>query len=389
MDDLKQLARITVRLFYTERQIVLIDLLTQQPSVPEQFLAFQMKLNPHEVRKSIGRLLMDKFVKSTSVKDPRSSATKTFYKTTYYLDYKSMYDSVKYKIWKIQQIFQAKSKTERLDRKYVCKKCGMKYDQVEATQFLYGAEMIFKCPMHRPTEVFALELEEEKESESAVKLMKFNEIVGPILRLLRAIEASKERVKEFKGVSKELQKEQMEFIDTLMSNKDSGKGIIQKTQQEQLDAQGEDQVEVEILTDQKSKDLDETEREKERKRTQNILPQWHSVSTVLKPSDSSAGVIGNAAAAEEDGGGAVTPTASGLDLQTENSDMMTMYRNYFDNLKKQNSNPLSHLSTDITTGEKRKATDEAEEDLSGETKKQKTTETEEAQEESEDEFEEI
>jgi hypothetical protein len=51
--------------------------------------------------------------------------------------------------------------------------------------------MLFRCPYHRPGENYFLELAQEKESESHVRLTSFITMIEPIVRLLKKVEGVK------------------------------------------------------------------------------------------------------------------------------------------------------------------------------------------------------
>lgn len=77
--------------------------------LPEEELAFLMKMNVMEVRKSIARLRTDQFVKTEHRPERRRFDGKVINKIVYYVDYKAICDTVKYKVWKIQKHLRERS----------------------------------------------------------------------------------------------------------------------------------------------------------------------------------------------------------------------------------------------------------------------------------------
>lgn len=76
----------------------------------EDELAFQTKLNLNQLRKVLGRLRADRFVGiEYRTEQRKTDQTKTVQRIYYYINYKSLYDCIKFKIWKIQKHFQLKS----------------------------------------------------------------------------------------------------------------------------------------------------------------------------------------------------------------------------------------------------------------------------------------
>ena len=56
MDDVKQLIDLTVRAFYDQKEIIVVDILLLNQSVRDDHLATAMGLNIRDLQKNIGRL---------------------------------------------------------------------------------------------------------------------------------------------------------------------------------------------------------------------------------------------------------------------------------------------------------------------------------------------
>ena len=406
MEKLKRLARIAARLWYSDRQIVLIDLLSRHLCVKEDELAFQMKANTHDVRKALARLKLDRLVKTELRPEIRGREGRLLNRIYYYIDYKVLCDVVKYKMWRIQTEFRSRSQTERTDRDYVCPQCKQRFTQLEATNYWHGDDMMFKCPYHRPGESYYLDLEPEKLSKSHELLNEFMTMAKPLIALLKEIETESIKVPlayKPSSISKSLLAENVvtrergeEVIATRLtaSSVNYGYGsappapvIIDKSTAVNVltgagndskgAAESEEMIQVEIK-DQKSVTTTmnvEAEADKERKRIQNLMPSWHQKSTILKETTAL-----SAASQQRHDDDDIMDEAPAIGDGEDLGDMMDYYQNYYAKLTTEPGAPAA-------SGEKRKSIDDKTDDDQQEPSKSvKIYQTQELEEEEEEEF---
>ncbi|ORY53623.1 hypothetical protein BCR33DRAFT_711015 [Rhizoclosmatium globosum] len=192
-DILTEIVMRVGRSYYKEHFIIILDLLALKGAIKEEDMAQSLRLSPGDTRKLCKKLEYDKLVKSKStvIEVRHYKHTKKTTKTYYYIDYKSLLNVVRYKMYKIQEVIRKEIDEHNNNLAYQCSKCSSKFDPFQAMSLPRTADGMFVCE-YCPDII----LEQEKGTDFENDLStRFNMERGPILKLIQL--ADQEAIPEF------------------------------------------------------------------------------------------------------------------------------------------------------------------------------------------------
>ncbi|KAI3650044.1 hypothetical protein MP228_005676 [Amoeboaphelidium protococcarum] len=206
METLVVLLRTISRMFYAPKQVIALDLLSQNLAnsehpegvgsngvVPEEELAFIMRMPVSQLRRLLAKCRSEGLIKveqrsyaRLSQYEPKFQGQKQKFshRSYYYVDYQALYALVKYKVWKItshlrqnptialnnkqsqggksqlanSSLISSRGGSSEKDVMYECPKCKMQFSMVEATKYIQPPNYLFICPYHREDEQNELQL---------------------------------------------------------------------------------------------------------------------------------------------------------------------------------------------------------------------------------------
>ncbi|KAJ3077090.1 General transcription factor IIE subunit 1 [Podochytrium sp. JEL0797] len=183
-DILTELAMRVARSYYKEHYIMAMDLLAMKGAIREEDMALSLRLSPVDTRKLCKKLEFDRLVKSKSTiqEIKHFKHTKRTTKTYYYIDYKSLLNVIKYRMFKIQEIIRKEIDEHNNNLAYECPTCHTKFDPFAVLRLMRPSDGMFVCE-HCPDGVV---LDQEKGTDFENDLSRrFNQERAPILHLLQ------------------------------------------------------------------------------------------------------------------------------------------------------------------------------------------------------------
>lgn len=183
--NLKRLARMVVRGFYSVEHVVIIDMLVRNPCMKEDDLSELLKFEKKQLRTCIAQLKNDKFIKVRLKMEtgPDGKATRQNY---YFINYKVFVNVVKYKLDHMRRKIETEERDSTSRASFKCPHCLKSFTDLEVNQLFDPATNEFRC-------TFCNSIVEEDESslpkqDSRLLLAKFNDQIEPMYVLLRDVE---------------------------------------------------------------------------------------------------------------------------------------------------------------------------------------------------------
>ncbi|TKA58652.1 hypothetical protein B0A49_09069 [Cryomyces minteri] len=251
----RTLIRSVVRAFYDTDHTIVVDALMVHSALRDDDLALLMGMNVKPLRRLCGRLKEDGLVSVHSRSELREGSTRPFTRDYYYIHYHNTIDNIKYQIHTLTSRVAAMA-MDNIDFTtggFLCHKCG------------------FTLSNQEPSEGIA-------ENETVQRL---NTQLASLTNLLREIDntsvpendwetAMAAQVPVKRDATNQVAK--TEVVDEVRSGPGNVQGL----------AMVAEKIEVALTTAEgESKAKEEAERErKERIAKQNLLPEWHTRSTV-------------------------------------------------------------------------------------------------------------
>ncbi|KAM0687100.1 hypothetical protein COBT_001666 [Conglomerata obtusa] len=171
---IRDLLRKTARLFYDPPHCVILDILLHKLILYDHELTSRLKLLTKEVNKNIVRLKEDKLIKIENKIE--NIEGRQVVKTLYYLDFCSVKDIIKYKVYKMSRSFESAE-----SELYVCVACKKEFGLLDVQLLVVNFK--FLCDECRG------ELVEKTADAGDVSLHKrMNTCIEELVELLRRID---------------------------------------------------------------------------------------------------------------------------------------------------------------------------------------------------------
>ncbi|KAI8909085.1 hypothetical protein EDD86DRAFT_206899, partial [Gorgonomyces haynaldii] len=190
MDVCKKLVKLTVRAFYEPKDVILIDILMENPGMDLDQLATALCLANKETQKLYGKLQQDKIIKSINrleeYHEPGQELVREGHKrkatrSYFYIDYPHVVNLIKYKMVTIENSIKQQEETERTLLPFKCPHCDKEYSALDCFMLAKSIEGVFLC------EVCSTELvaEEAQTNETHEKYIRFKQDSKQIIDLLK------------------------------------------------------------------------------------------------------------------------------------------------------------------------------------------------------------
>ncbi|KAF2456596.1 hypothetical protein BDY21DRAFT_347663 [Lineolata rhizophorae] len=288
MDYARVLVRTVVRAFYETEHVVLVDALVTHNALSLSDLALVMDLGKQikAVQKLCGKLKEGGLVSVLARQETRQGAQKPITKEYYYIDYRRAIDATKYRIHMLDEKVKADAKPTTEKKDLFCKQCGSEYTILEALDHpdLLGSGSGFSCRRCRYSLEYRDQNGEDDEPQPAGDdtPAQFNRQFANLLSLLQQIDGT--TVPAVTGESaladaRPIIRDQTinpaaktEVVDEQKVKPTAVRGITS----------GPEKIEVSFTTS-AERSAAERAAEEERKAkiaAQNMLPTWHTHSTV-------------------------------------------------------------------------------------------------------------
>ncbi|KAL2357927.1 TFIIE alpha subunit-domain-containing protein [Cryomyces antarcticus] len=274
----RTLIRSVVRAFYDTDHTIVVDALMVHSALRDDDLALLMGMNVKPLRRLCGRLKEDGLVSVHSRSELREGSTRPFTRDYYYIHYHDSIDNIKYRIHTLTSRVAAMGAPTVEKKALFCPRCKSEYTELEAMDnidFTTGGFLCHKCG-------FALSNQEPSEGIAENEtVQRLNTQLASLTNLLREIDntsvpendwetAMAAQVPVKRDATNQVAK--TEVVDEVRSGPGNVQGL----------AMVAEKIEVALTTAEgESKAKEEAERErKERIAKQNLLPEWHTRSTV-------------------------------------------------------------------------------------------------------------
>jgi len=141
------LLRLVTHAFHSEECSVMVDaLLRENRCVKDEELAAVLKLHQKQVRKWLSEMKAGSIVKSENrQKEARQQGERPTTHLYWYIDYKHFVDTIKYRLHKISRQFEDEKSLQVQLQMYVCTKCKMGYDALQAAELAQTGWTCAEC----------------------------------------------------------------------------------------------------------------------------------------------------------------------------------------------------------------------------------------------------
>ncbi|ENH99794.1 hypothetical protein COCC4DRAFT_180245 [Bipolaris maydis ATCC 48331] len=319
----KQLLRTVVRMFYETEHIVIMDALCYHGALPvaDMTIILDAGKNSKHVSKVAGKLREAGLCSSYTQHVMRQGANKASSREFFYIDWRHAVDSIKYKIYKIDEGIKRDAKPTTEKPEFKCLRCKSTYTTMQALDHPDDNpgpdDSGFVCARcgFRLDEIDPDAQADDIDDTPA----KFNKLFGPLIETMKEIESmgSLPAMEPADIISEriELPRDrnvdpgtQVEVIETTVLRPTAVKGI--DTGPEKIN------VQIGSSAEQNEKQRMAEKARQEKISMQNQLPSWHTQSTVIKDA------AGNTTAVKQEDNGVDTPT-----IKTEGGDAIASNQN--------------------------------------------------------------
>jgi len=187
-DELKKLARLVVRGFYSREDILIIDMLVRHHCMREEDMGNLLKFDKKLIRAKIAGLKKDKLIQEKPRMESRADdPTKVEKMNCYFINYKIFVNVVKYKLNHMLKKLEMSERDAASRSSFKCRNCSKTYTDLEVIQLIDNyitGDM--KCS-------YCGGIVEEDESagpqsDSRQSLAKFNKEMELLFKMLQAVE---------------------------------------------------------------------------------------------------------------------------------------------------------------------------------------------------------
>lgn len=131
MDLAKTLIRSVVRAFYDTPFILVIDALMVHSALPNEDLAYLLQMPSKELRKLCGKLKEDRLLSVHSRLETREGQQRPSPKDYYYVDFHATIDAIKYRIFRLTQKVKEMYKPNEEKKDFHCPRCKAQWTELE------------------------------------------------------------------------------------------------------------------------------------------------------------------------------------------------------------------------------------------------------------------
>lgn len=189
-DDLKKLARLVVRGFYSREDILIIDMLVRHHCMREDDLSNLLKFDKKLVRAKMAGLKKDKLVQEKQRMETRTDdPSKVEKMNCYFINYKIFVNIVKYKLDHMRKKLEMSERDASSRSSFKCTSCSKTFTDLEVNELIVPMTGEMMCTFCGQT------VEEDEsagpQSDSRQTLVKFNEQMKVLYDKLLAVESIK------------------------------------------------------------------------------------------------------------------------------------------------------------------------------------------------------
>ncbi|XP_071954900.1 general transcription factor IIE subunit 1-like [Antedon mediterranea] len=183
-DDLKKLAKLITRGFYTVEHVLVIDYLVRNQIMKEDDMLELLKFEKKQLRLLLNQLKNDKIIKQT-VRVETQPDGKTNRHNYYFINYRVFVNIVKYKLDKMRIKIESEERDSTCKALFSCPGCEKVYNDFDAMDLLDPATGDMKC-----THCGSVVNEDESQapSSSRLQIADFVRQVEPLYELLQQVE---------------------------------------------------------------------------------------------------------------------------------------------------------------------------------------------------------
>ncbi|XP_033095952.1 general transcription factor IIE subunit 1-like [Anneissia japonica] len=183
-DELKKLAKLIIRGFYTFEHVLVIDFLVRNQIMKEDDMAELLKFDKKHLRLLLNQLKNDKIIKQT-VRVETQPDGRTNRHNYYFINYKVFVNIVKYKLDKMRLKIESEERDSTCKALFSCPGCKKVYNDFDAMDLLDLDTGEMKC-----THCGEIVQEDESNVPSTAKLQikDFVRQVEPLYELLQQVE---------------------------------------------------------------------------------------------------------------------------------------------------------------------------------------------------------
>lgn len=334
--SMKQLARLSVRGFYSIEDSLIVDMLVRNPCMREDDICELLRFDRKQMRARLTVLKNEKFLQGRLKMEtgPDGKAAKVTY---YFINYNKIVNVFKYKLDWMRKRLETTERDATSRASFKCTNCNKTFTDLEADQLFDFTTSEFRC-------TFCGSLVEEDNSalpkkDSRLMLIRFNEVFQTLYDLLREVEDIK--------LSPECCEPEPVDIDTIRgmkkpSNRGANSNGNEQWSGEATRNQGllAEETRIDVTID--AANQVDTQKTKDR-------PVWMTESTIVANENTNDGadMILNKAAQNSTTSSASTTTSSVTRGRKENEDIMSVLLQHEKQPGKTNSpaNALKGLST--------------------------------------------
>lgn len=131
MDLAKTLIRSVVRAFYDTPFVLVIDALMVHSALPNEDLAYLLQIPSKELRKLCGKLKEDRLLSVHSRLETREGQQRPINKDYYYVDFHATIDAIKYRIFHLTQKVESMYKPSEEKKDFHCPRCKAQWTELE------------------------------------------------------------------------------------------------------------------------------------------------------------------------------------------------------------------------------------------------------------------
>jgi len=181
-ENLKRLARLVARGFYSMEHAIVIDLLVRNPCMKEDDIVELLKFDKKYLRALLNTLKNEKILK-VRMKVETDEDGKTTRHNYYFINYLVFVNVVKYKLDHVRRKIEMEERDNTSRASFKCPSCFKTYTDLEADQLYDFMSQTFRCTFCES------EVEEDESAmpkkDARTLLAKFNEQIQPVYELLK------------------------------------------------------------------------------------------------------------------------------------------------------------------------------------------------------------
>ena len=187
-DDLKKLARLVVRGFYSREDILIIDMLVRHHCMREDDISNLLKFDKKLVRAKVAGLKKDKLIQEKQRMETRTDdPTKVEKMNCYFINYKIFVNVVKYKLSHMLTKLETSERDAASRSSFKCSSCLKTYTDLEVIELIDN----FTTGDMKCNHCGSVVLEDESagpQSDSRQSLAKFNQQMEILFKILQSVE---------------------------------------------------------------------------------------------------------------------------------------------------------------------------------------------------------